>query len=201
MVRIEKAKSDLQMHALAVKTYAAHMGTLPANLTVDHHGHQPSQLERGSVHALRSRSAVGWGAGLGRVQLHVEHRRHVLPHRDRRRYDDHPAVRIRPQPSSFERLSRGVVWSNRSARGATEAFENRGQSLSNVLSRADPRRVRSEESSRKHVFVQTSQRMRRATPLPCSAARSRRGARKASIPKLRPAPVSKNTAGSMINIT
>ena len=33
MVRIEKAKSDLQMLALAVKTYAAHMGTLPVALT------------------------------------------------------------------------------------------------------------------------------------------------------------------------
>src|SRR5215470_2997016 len=31
--RIEKAQSDLEMLALAVKTYAAHMGTLPAALT------------------------------------------------------------------------------------------------------------------------------------------------------------------------
>jgi len=32
--RIEKAQSDLEMLAIAVKTYAAHMGTLPAALTV-----------------------------------------------------------------------------------------------------------------------------------------------------------------------
>src|SRR5262245_34007571 len=32
--RIEKAQSDLEMLATAVKTCAAHMGTLPANLTV-----------------------------------------------------------------------------------------------------------------------------------------------------------------------
>ena len=31
--RIEKAQADLEMLALAVKTYAAHMGTLPAALT------------------------------------------------------------------------------------------------------------------------------------------------------------------------
>ena len=31
--RIEKAQSDLEMLALAVKTYAAHMGTLPGALT------------------------------------------------------------------------------------------------------------------------------------------------------------------------
>jgi len=31
--RIEKAQSDLEMLAIAVKTYAAHMGTLPAALT------------------------------------------------------------------------------------------------------------------------------------------------------------------------
>ena len=32
--RIEKAQSDLEIIAAAVKTYAAHMGTLPAALTV-----------------------------------------------------------------------------------------------------------------------------------------------------------------------
>jgi len=32
--RIEKAQSDLEITAAAVKTYAAHMGTLPAALTV-----------------------------------------------------------------------------------------------------------------------------------------------------------------------
>ena len=31
--RIQKAQSDLEMLSLAVKTYAAHMGTLPAALT------------------------------------------------------------------------------------------------------------------------------------------------------------------------
>src|SRR5215471_21468183 len=31
--RIEKAQADLEMLALATKTYAAHMGTLPAALT------------------------------------------------------------------------------------------------------------------------------------------------------------------------
>ena len=93
---IEKAQEDLQMLAAAVRMYAAHMGAFPAALTVLT-ATATNGLNQSAVRSCpSSQDAFGWDAGLGRVHLHVEHRRHVLCHRGRRRYDHHRAVRIRP---------------------------------------------------------------------------------------------------------